>query len=136
MVKSEKKTIFSLSWPLCMIEPSITNLFTNVISFIYSGMKYETIYNIIIPGEHMYITLHLMQAGNITTDETIQDLVKKLADGSLILYDLHKYRLYVPEQPLRIMQPRNMGKTKIEYLINLYFEKIKIPSTNLTVEKG
>lgn len=84
----------------------------------------------------MYITLHLMQAGNITTDETIQDLVKKLADGSLILYDLHKYRLYVPEQPLRIMQPRNMGKTKIEYLINLYFEKIKIPRTNLTVEKG
>lgn len=62
----------------------------------------------------MYITLHLMQSTNITTDESIQDLVKKLADGSLILYDLHRYRLYVPEQPLRIMQPRNIGKIKSE----------------------
>lgn len=51
-----------------------------------------------------------MQTGNITTDETIQDLVRKLADGSLILYDLHKHRLYVPEQPLKIIQPRNSGK--------------------------
>lgn len=55
------------------------------------------------------MTLHLIQSGNITTDESIQDLVKKLADGSLILYDLHRYRLYVPEQPLRIIQPRNTG---------------------------
>lgn len=52
-----------------------------------------------------------MQTENITTDETIQDLVKKLADGSLILYDLHRHRLYVPEQPLRIIQPRNTGRT-------------------------
>lgn len=58
----------------------------------------------------MYITLHLMQNVNITTDESIQDLVKKLADGSLIIYDLHRFRLYVPEQPLRIIQPRNLGK--------------------------
>lgn len=65
---------------------------------------------IIIIGEPMYVTLHLMQTGNITTDETIQDLVRKLADGSLILYDLHKHRLYVPEQPLKIIQPRNSGK--------------------------
>jgi hypothetical protein len=54
--------------------------------------------------------MHLMQNLNISTDESIQDLVKKLANGSLILYDLHRYRLYVPEQPLRIMQPRNTGK--------------------------
>lgn len=51
-----------------------------------------------------------MQNVNITTDESIQDLVKKLADGSLIVYDLHRFRLYVPEQPLRIIQPRNLGK--------------------------
>lgn len=61
-------------------------------------------------GEPMYITLHLMQNVNITTDESIQDLVKKLSDGSLIIYDLHRFRLYVPEQPLRIIQPRNLGK--------------------------
>lgn len=61
-------------------------------------------------GEPMYLSMHLMQNFNISTDESIQDLVKKLADGSLILYDLHRYRLYVPEQPLRIMQPRNTGK--------------------------
>jgi len=58
----------------------------------------------------MYITLHLIQNVNISTDESIHDLVKKLADGSLILYDLHRFRLYVPEQPLRIIQPRNLGK--------------------------
>lgn len=66
-------------------------------------------FSIIIVGEPMYITLHLMQNVNITTDESIQDLVKKLADGSLIVYDLHRFRLYVPEQPLRIIQPRNLG---------------------------
>lgn len=64
-----------------------------------------------IVGDPIYVTLHLMQTENITTDKTIQDLVKKLADGSLILYDLHRHRLYVPEQPLRIMQPRNTGRT-------------------------
>lgn len=66
----------------------------------------------------MYVNLHLIQNGNVTTDETIQDLVKKLADGSLILYDLHRYRLYVPEQPLRILQPRNSGKNNTkQYLL-------------------
>lgn len=58
----------------------------------------------------MYITLHLMQNVNITTDESIHDLVKKLADGSLIVYDLHRFRLYAPEQQLRIIQPRHTGK--------------------------
>ncbi|VVC24570.1 PKD/REJ-like domain [Cinara cedri] len=69
----------------------------------------------IMMSDPIYVTLHLMQTVNFTTDESIQDLVKKLSDGSLILYDLHRYRLYVPEQPLRIMQPRypefdNTGK--------------------------
>lgn len=67
-------------------------------------------YIYVYTGNPIYVTMHLIQADNITTDESIQDLVKKLADGSLILYDLHTYRLYVPEQPLRIMQPRSMGK--------------------------
>lgn len=62
----------------------------------------------------MYVNLHLIQNDNVTTDDTIQDLVKKLADGSLILHDLHRYRLYVPEQPLRILQPRNSGNNKVE----------------------
>jgi len=68
------------------------------------------IFEILTIGDPIYVTLHLMQTVNITIDESIQDLVKKLADGSLILYDLHRYRLYVPEQPLKIMQPRNIGK--------------------------
>lgn len=55
----------------------------------------------------------MQTVNNITTDESIQDLVKKLSDGSLMLYDLHRDRLYVPEQPLRIMQPRNPGNNKV-----------------------
>lgn len=60
----------------------------------------------------MYVTIHLMQTVNITVDESIQELVKKLANGSLILYDLHRNRLYVPEQLLRIIQPRTTGKNE------------------------
>jgi len=78
--------------------------------FIYKNNLGLNIFFIIVVGEPMYITLHLMQNVNITTDESIHDLVKKLADGSLIIYDLHRFRLYVPEQPLRIIQPRNFGK--------------------------
>lgn len=63
-------------------------------------------------AEPLYVTLHLIQTVNMTIDESIQELVKKLANGSLILYDLHRYRLYVPEQPLRIMQPRTTGENK------------------------
>lgn len=67
--------------------------------------------------------MRLMQTVNITIDDSIQDLVKKLADGSLILYDLHRYRLYVPEQPLKIMELRNTGKTEniIDYNEYTYF---------------
>lgn len=73
----------------------------------------------------MYITLHLIQNVNISTDESIHDLVKKLADGSLILYDLHRFRLYVPEQPLRIIQPRNLGKYEyISFFYDINYIKI------------
>ncbi|XP_060835068.1 uncharacterized protein LOC132918035 [Rhopalosiphum padi] len=75
----------------------------------------------LIMSEPMYITLHLMQNVNITTDESIHDLVKKLADGSLILYDLHRFRLYVPEQPLRIIQPRNLEFSETGKNIALFF---------------
>ncbi|XP_022176658.1 uncharacterized protein LOC111038034 isoform X2 [Myzus persicae] len=75
----------------------------------------------LIMSEPMYITLHLMQNVNITTDESIQDLVKKLADGSLIVYDLHRFRLYVPEQPLRIIQPRNLEFSETGKNIALFF---------------
>lgn len=74
---------------------------------------------LLVIGEPIYVSMHLMQNFNISIDESIQELVKKLADGSLILYDLHRYRLYVPEQPLRIMQPRNTGKN---VQINNYIE--------------
>lgn len=82
----------------------------HIIIIIYKTNSGFNIFFIIIVGEPMYITLHLMQNINITTDESIHDLVKILADGSLIVYDLHRFRLYVPEQPLRIIQPRNLGK--------------------------
>ncbi|XP_015378058.1 PREDICTED: uncharacterized protein LOC107172285 [Diuraphis noxia] len=75
----------------------------------------------LIMSEPIYITLHLMQNVNITTDESIQDLVKKLADGSLIIYDLHRFRLYVPEQPLRIIQPRNLEINETGKNIALFF---------------
>ncbi|KAL5243643.1 hypothetical protein ACI65C_011053 [Semiaphis heraclei] len=75
----------------------------------------------LIMSEPMYITLHLMQNVNITTDESIQDLVKKLSDGSLIIYDLHRFRLYVPEQPLRIIQPRNLEISETGKNIALFF---------------
>ncbi|XP_029343154.1 uncharacterized protein LOC100569014 isoform X2 [Acyrthosiphon pisum] len=75
----------------------------------------------LIMSEPMYITLHLIQNVNITTDESIHDLVKKLADGSLIVYDLHRFRLYVPEQPLRIIQPRSLEFSETGKNIALFF---------------
>lgn len=88
-------------------------------------------------AEPLYITLHLIQTANITIDESVHELVKKLANGSLILYDLHRYRLYVPEQPLRIMQPRIIGKNKhkINKYTQYYYKNINILILNKSLRE-
>ncbi|KAL4120652.1 hypothetical protein QTP88_013303 [Uroleucon formosanum] len=99
------------------LENSLSRQLTEKITSLSSVLKDLKL----IMSEPMYITLHLMQNVNITTDESIQDLVKKLADGSLIVYDLHRFRLYVPEQPLRIIQPRNLEFSETGKNIALFF---------------
>ncbi|XP_050434452.1 uncharacterized protein LOC126841823 isoform X2 [Adelges cooleyi] len=99
------------------LENSLSQQLTEKIeslSAIMKGLK-------IILNEPVYITLHLIQTTNITTDEPIQILAKKLSDRSLILYDLHRSRLNVPEQPLRIVQPRDKEVNDMGKPIAMFF---------------
>ncbi|XP_050543471.1 uncharacterized protein LOC126906741 [Daktulosphaira vitifoliae] len=88
--------------------------------------KLESLSNImkglkLILSDPVYIVLHLSQITNITTDGTIQELARKLSDRSLMLYDLHRSRLFVPEQPLRIIQPRILETNDFGKNIAIFF---------------